>query len=237
MNRIFHDRFMNVHLINEETPETKSFSFNWSGEPIEFTPGQFFNVTAELPDRQRIRRAYSIASSPIDPELELTVKKMEGGLLSSFLCDDVRTGDSLNIRGPYGRFTLEDDGRRLVFIAAGSGIVPFRSMWRHIRQTGSKTMFSLLYASKSQEHIIYRDEIAQLSKEGYPIAHTLTRNNDPQWKGYSRRIDRDMLIEFVGDFTHPLFYVCGPPDFCNCIVRDLRDLGVQRDRIKTEKYD
>ena len=98
-------------------------------------------------------------------------------------------------------------------------------------------MFSLLYASKSQEHIIYRDEIAQLSKEGYPIAHTLTRNNDPQWKGYSRRIDRDMLIEFVGDFTHPLFYVCGPPDFCNCIVRDLRDLGVQRDRIKTEKYD
>ena len=47
----------------------------------------------------------------------------------------------------------------------------------------------------------------------------------------------EVLIEFVGDFTHPLFYVCGPPEFCNCIVRDLRDLGVQRDRIKTEKYD
>ena len=98
-------------------------------------------------------------------------------------------------------------------------------------------MFSLLYASKSQDHIIYRDEIEHLSKAGYHVVHTLTRSNDPDWKGYSRRIDLDMLIEFVGDFRHPLFYVCGPPEFCNCIVRYLCDLGVQRDRIKTEKYD
>jgi ferredoxin-NADP reductase len=237
MNRNFHDRFMNVRGIIEETPETKSLRIDWTGEPIAFVPGQFFNVTAQLPDEHRVRRAYSIGSSPLDPDLLLTVKKMEGGLLSNFLCDGVHVGDALNIRGPYGRFTLDDNGRPLMWIAAGSGIVPFRSMWRYILQTRSNTNFALLYASKSLQHIIYRDELQRLTEAGYRIAHTLTRNNDPQWRGYSRRIDRDMLVEFVGDFAQPLFYLCGPPEFCNCVAHELADLGVQRDRIKTEKYD
>jgi ferredoxin-NADP reductase len=228
---------MKVQHVIEETLETKSFSLDFAGEPIPFLPGQFVNVTAQLQDGQRVRRSYSMASSPRDPEFLLTVKRMQGGLLSNFLCDHVNAGDVLNIRGPYGRFILEDDGRPLVFIAAGSGIVPFRSMWRYIRQTGSTAVFSLLYSSKSLRHVIYHDELSELSQAGYRIVHTITRNDDPSWTGCSRRIDREMLADFVQDFGRSLFYMCGPPDFCDCATQYLTELGVGRDRMRTEKYD
>jgi ferredoxin-NADP reductase len=125
----------------------------------------------------------------------------------------------------------------LVFIAAGSGIVPFRSMWRYVRQSGSNATFSLLYASKSRTYVIYHRELAELSEAGYRIVHTLTRNDDPFWTGYTRRIDRDMLADFIGHVAGAIFYICGPPEFCDCIAGNLINLGAERNSIKTEKYD
>jgi ferredoxin-NADP reductase len=237
MSRPLYDRMLRVQRIFEETPETKSFSLDVAGEPLEFEPGQFVNVTVETPGNKRFRRAYSIASSPLDPELLLTVKRIEIGRLSEYLCHALAPGDSLNIRGPYGRFVLHQDVQELVFIAAGSGIVPFRSMWRYVRQTRSRQNISLLYASKSARYVIYRNELDALGQAGYRVVHTFTRNDDPSWTGYSRRIDPDMLVEFVQQFSKKFFYVCGPPEFCDCIVSDLIGLRVERQNIKTEKYD
>ena len=237
MSRILCDRFVKVQSIFEETPETKSFSLDLANEPFQFLPGQFVNVTAELPDNRRVRRAYSIASSPLEPELLLTVKRMEGGLLSQYLCDAINVGDLLHVRGPHGRFILPENGADVVFIAGGSGIVPFRSMWRYIRQSGSKTTFSLLYSSKSLRYVIYRDELIALREAGYYIVHTFTGTVDSSSMGYKRRIDRDMLVEFAGDFRQKIFYVCGPPAFCDCVTGYLLELKVQCELIKIEKYD
>jgi ferredoxin-NADP reductase len=237
MSRILHDRFVKVQNIVEETPQTKSFVLDLAGEPFQFLPGQFVNVTAQLPDERRVRRAYSIASSPLEPELLLTVKRMEDGLLSNYLCNMIKVGDLLHVRGPYGRFILPENAQEVVFIAAGSGIVPFRSMWRYIRQSGSKTTFSLLYSSKSFRSVIYSDELGALRKAGYHIVHTFTGADDSLSMGYTRRIDRYMLLEFVRDFGRKFFYTCGPPAFCDCVVRYLLELKVERERIKIEKYD
>jgi len=82
MSRDFYDRFPLVRNISEETPETKSFSLDLASEPFRFRPGQFVTVTLELLDKRRARRAYSIASSPLDPDLVLTVKRMQAGVVS-----------------------------------------------------------------------------------------------------------------------------------------------------------
>lgn len=87
------------------------------------------------------------------------------------------------------------------------------------------------------EHIIYRDELEQLRVEGCHIVHTLTRNDDPFWHGYSKRIDASLLAEFVQDFEGKQYYVCGPPPFCDCVVALLMQAGVARNGIKVEKYD
>lgn len=237
MSRDVYDRFTLVRNISEETPETKSFSLDVASEPIRFRPGQFVNVTVELLDKRRARRAYSIASSPLDPDLVLTVKRMPAGIVSKYLCDQVKVGDVLHIRAPYGRFTLDETVTDAVFIAAGSGIVPFRSMWRYVLQTGADTRWSLLYVSRSIRYVIYRDELRTLSESGFRVVHTFTENDDPLWTGYSRRIDREMLVQFVEHFEDKIFYVCGPPEFCNSTAAHLMSLKVERERIKTERYD
>ncbi len=226
-----------LEKIVEETPDTKSFFFDLGSDSFSFVPGQFVNMTANIAPSTRVRRAYSIASSPLDSEFQLTVKRMQDGVLSTFLCDHAAVGDVFDLRGPYGVFTLREDLAHVVFIAAGSGIVPFRSMWRYIEQKPLDVKVTLLYASKSGPYIIYRDEIAALSSPRFNVIHSLTRNDDPSWCGYCRRIDSGMLLEVVGKFDDKHFYVCGPPAMCNCVVSCLQDFRVDRARIKTEKYD
>jgi ferredoxin-NADP reductase len=221
----------------EDTCETKSFFFDLGVNSFAFLPGQFVNVTANMTENSRVRRAYSVASSPLDTDFRLTVKRMEGGHLSTFLCDRAAVGDVLDIRGPYGMFTLEENVAEVVFIAAGSGIVPFRSMWRYIAQKPLDMKVTLLYASKSPRYVIYREELASIASARFRVVHTFTRNDDPAWGGYTRRIDPDMLWEVIRTFEDKYFYVCGPPAMCNCVVVYLQDFGVERARIKTEKYD
>jgi ferredoxin-NADP reductase len=224
-----------LKTIIEETCETKSFRFDL--DPFAFAPGQFVNVTANVNDKLRLRRAYSVASSPLDADFQLTVKRMEGGQLSTFLCDTAAVGDQFDLRGPYGLFTFEANVAEAVFIAGGSGIVPFRSMWRYIVQKALDVKVTLLYASKSLPYVIYREELALLPPPRFNVVHTFTRNDDPAWAGYSRRIDPDMLREVIRTFEDKCFYVCGPPAMCVCVVSYLLDLGVERHRIKIEKYD
>src|SRR5262245_36725263 len=162
-----------VKQIIEETPETKTFAFEVDASLFTFTPGQFVNVTANV-DGSRVRRAYSIASSPLDAEFQLTVKRMTDGKLSTFLCDKAAVGDALDLRGPYGIFTLNEDAPQVVFIAAGSGIVPFRSMWRFIAQKPLEMQVTLLDASKSSRYIIYSEELTELPRPRFNLVHTFT---------------------------------------------------------------
>src|SRR5206468_2668754 len=110
--------------------------------------------------------------------------------------------------------------------AAGSGIVPFRSMWRYIAQKPLNTKVTLLYASKSLRYVIYGEELATSAAARFRVVHTFTRNDDPAWTGYSRRIDPDMLGEVIETFEEKYFYVCGPPAMCSCVVGYLQDFGV-----------
>jgi ferredoxin-NADP reductase len=217
-----------------ETADTKTLRLDRPAD-FNFVPGQFVNVTLHTPDAGRVRRAYSIASSPQDAPLDLTVRQLPDGFVSKILTEKITVGQKLNLRGPYGRFVLED--RRLVWIAGGSGIVPFRSMWRHIDQTSRAAEFTLLYATKTAGQIIFRAELEALSQSGKNIFHTFTAEAPAGWRGFRGRIDRQMLSAVVPHFNGPLFYVCGPPAMCDDVARVLVELGVPRLNIRTEKYD
>ncbi len=222
-----------------ETPETKTFRFDLKGKDFPFRPGQFVMLTAEIPGRGSVARPLSIASSPLETGImDLTVKKFPDGVMSSFLCDHAKIGDIYKIKGPYGVFTLDESAKHLVFIAAGSGIAPFRSMWRYISEKGLDIDVTLIFSSKTHDYIIFRKELENLNNNGnVKVVHTLTRNTDPKWKGYARRIDKGMLEEVIHDFGNNLFYACGPPHMCESARQALLDLSVPAERIKMEKYD
>ena len=233
-----HEHEAELTKIIQETPETKTFRFGITGKEFPFLPGQFVMLTADIPGKGLTTRPLSISSSPLEHGIiDLTVKKIPDGALSSFLFDNARIGGVYKLKGPYGVFTLDETANHVVFIAAGSGIAPFRSMWRYILQKNLDMGVTLIFSSKTKDYIIFRNELEEINNGNIRVIHTITRNDDPSWTGYKRRIDKDLIMESVRNFDGKLFYACGPPLMCESAKKALLELGVPAEKIKLEKYD
>jgi ferredoxin-NADP reductase len=113
------------------------------------------------------------------------------------------------------------------------------AMIRHRAAVNNTTPTRLLYSSRSYDDIIYRDEIDRMVKSGkmLEVVYTLTRKTPPQWTGYHRRIDMDMLrdVAWPSD-QHPLVYICGPTPFVEAAASILVTLGHEPQMIKTERF-
>ncbi len=223
-----------------ETPSTKTLVFDIRHVDFDFYPGQYVMLNVPL-EGQILKRAYSIASPPTQKEtLELTIKKVPNGRASVYLTERVKEGEEFLIKGPYGKFVwLPQMGTSLVLIGAGSGIVPLMCMLRYIVSARLEHVrATLLYSNTHYEEIIYREELESLNKHpNIKVVHTLTRSHPPDWKGYTGRINPDMILKELEDLPTNLYYLCGPPAFVEDVASMLIELGVEKEHIKKEKYD
>jgi ferredoxin-NADP reductase len=230
-----------VETIRTETTQTKSIRLvvpGWTGHQA----GQHVDVRLTAEDGYQVERSYSIASPPEDgSHVTLTVERLDDGEVSPYLTEELRAGDKLELRGPIGGYFVWEVqlGGPLLLIAGGSGIVPLMAMLRHRAAVGSTIPTRLLYSSRSYQDLIYRDELDRLARQTMmlEVAHTLTRMQPPDWMGYSRRIDTQMLSEVSWPRDqHPLTFICGPTPFVETAATTLVDLGYEPARIKTERF-
>jgi ferredoxin-NADP reductase len=227
-----------IELVNE-TPRTRSIALDlpdWSGHRA----GQHVDVRLTAADGYQAQRSYSIASAPEDGELVLTVERLEDGEVSPYLVDELRADDKLELRGPIGGYFVWEEplGGPLLLIAGGSGVAPFRSILRHHRATGSTVPVRLLYSARSLAEVIYREELMGVDPDGViDIRVTLTRERPHGWRGYARRIDRELLAEVTWPPSEqPLAYVCGPTGFVERAANELVAIGHEAGRIRTERF-
>ncbi len=231
-----------VRSIHPETAEVKTFTLtlpDWSAH----RPGQHYDIRLTAPDGYQAQRSYSIASEPARTgEIDLTVERLEDGEVSTYLHDVVIPGDQIEVRGPIGGYFVWEPemGGPLLLIAGGSGIVPLMAMLRHRAVTGSHIPTRLLYSARTREDIIFVGEFDRLCQQGdggLEVYYTLTRAQPPNWKGYSRRIDRAMLQEMATPLSAaPHVYVCGPTLLVESVGNQLVDLGVEPAAIKMERF-
>lgn len=232
-----------IDKVIRETPDVKTFRLAPVPESFTFLPGQFVTIACDIPGDRRIRRAYSIANPPTRKGfLDITIRKMDEGRLSRFLCDCACEGSVVNMMGPYGKFVFtEGMADRVVLIGAGSGVVPLMCIIRYARDKNLDIDLTMLYSSKTWDHVIYRDELVGLEEEmpALKVMHTLTRVNGHDWHGYRGRISRQMIQECVnlGDAPRTMFYICGPPAMVDLSAGILAEAGAPDQCIKTEKYD
>ncbi|MER7245548.1 ferredoxin reductase [Kribbella sp. NPDC000426] len=222
-----------------ETPEVKSIFVavdDWPGHRA----GQHVDVRLTAPDGYQAERSYSIASAPEDGHVQLTVERLDDGEVSPYLVDELQPGEQLELRGPVGGYFVWEEalGGPLLLVAGGSGLVPLRAMLRHHRSIGSKVPVRVLCSARSQELLLYREELDELAAAGpYQISVTLTREESTSWHGYRRRIDRELLAEVAWSPEHrPLVYVCGPTAFVEKAADELVALGHDPARIRTERF-
>ena len=233
-------RLAEVADVVSETPRTKSIVLDvpgWEGHRA----GQHVDVRLTAPDGYRAQRSYSIASTPEDRRLVLTVDRLDDGEVSPYLTDVLEAGDKLELRGPIGGWFVWEakDGGPLLLVGGGSGVVPLMAMIRHRAAAKSNVPTRLLYSSRSYEEIIYREELETLAArdDSLEVIHTLTRSMPKGWSGYDRRIDAEMLEE-VGwpPDESPLAFVCGPTPLVEAVGTALVGLGHDPARVKTERF-
>jgi ferredoxin-NADP reductase len=224
-----------------ETARTRSLILavpEWPGH----RPGQHVDIRLTAADGYQAERSYSIASPPeARGKVTITVERLDDGEVSPYLVDEVQAGDHLELRGPIGGYFVWEArmGGPLLLVGGGSGIVPLMAMIRHRGAVPSTVSTRLLYSSRSQEEVIYRDELDDLTRRdgALEVIYTLTRRQPPGWTGYSRRIDGDLLREVAWPAQdHPLAYICGPTQFVETAAAGLVALGYAVPFVKTERF-
>src|SRR5437588_11976142 len=150
--------------------------------------GQHIDVRLTAEDGYQAERSYSIASAPEDPQLALTVERIDEGEVSPYLVQELLPGDQFEVRGPVGgHFTWRvDDGGPLLLLAGGSGLVPVMSMLRHRCRQESNVGARLLCSSRRFQDVLYRDELSRLTPaDGLEVHYTLTREAPDGWRDFS----------------------------------------------------
>jgi len=221
-----------------ETARVKTIVFDvpaWTGHRA----GQHVDIRLTAEDGYQAERSYSIASAPAGTRLELTIERLEDGEVSPYLTDELRPGDSIELRGPIGGYFVWEppQGGPLLLVAGGSGVVPLMAMIRVRANARSDAETRLLFSSRTWDDVIYRDELERLEDDRLDVIHTLTRSRPPGWQGYARRVDREMMTE-VGPppSERPHVYVCGPTPFVEAVAASLVELGHEPHHIKTERF-
>ncbi len=228
-----------VRGLVDETATTRDLVLelpDWPGH----LAGQHVDVRLTAEDGYQAQRSYSIASAPEDHDLVLTVERLADGEVSTYLVDDLEVGDHVELRGPIGEYFVWD-GRTnspLLLIAGGSGIVPFRAMLRHRTATKSSVLVRVLCSARQLDDVIYCRELARYAAfDEIDVRFTLTRSAPAHWRGYRRRIDRDLIAEVAwSPGEHPLVFICGPSGFVETAAQALVDLGHDPQRVKTERF-
>jgi ferredoxin-NADP reductase len=223
----------------QETPRVASLNFDvpeWPGH----LAGQHVDVRLTAEDGYQVERSYSIASAPEEARVALTVERLDDGEVSPYLVGELRVGDKLELRGPIGGYFVWHavaDERPLLLVAGGSGVVPLMAMLRHRAAAQSSTPVRLLGSWRTQADVIYRQELERLAGDGLAVHHTLTREKPPGWKGFTRRIDAEMLQEVAWPATEsPSVFVCGPTSFVEAAASLLVARGYEPGWIKTERF-
>jgi ferredoxin-NADP reductase len=217
----------------DETPRVRTLLLDaedWPGHRA----GQHLDIRLTAEDGYQAERSYSIASAPGEP-LAITVERLEDGEVSPYLVDDASEGDQFEVRGPIGGyFVWQDDGRPVLLVGGGSGVVPLMSM---IRSSSGSTPIRLLYSSRTLQDIIYREELERRANGGVEVFHTLTREQPEGWSGYARRIDDQILREVAWTAEErPHVFVCGSTRFVDAAADGLLRLGYDAQWVKTERF-
>lgn len=251
---------LKVSNIIEETKNARSIVFEIPSalkDVYQFDAGQYITVRHQI-DGEEYRRCYSMSSAPYEKTLKISVKKLDGGKISSYLVDVLKEGDVLDIATPEGRFTHllnPERSAQYYFFGAGSGITP---LYAHIKEILEKEPLStvyLLYGNKTSEDTIFLQEFKQLSivhqnqfyvkncysQEKKALNKLLRRfRNQLGEADYSGRIDASNLKLFFKEYpvknNFKFAFICGPLKMDEAVETYLLSEGWHSSEIHYESF-
>ncbi len=233
---------LTVAEISEVAHQVKTFRLvNPAGGeiPFQYLPGQFLTLDIE-PRGIPTRRSYTIASTPTwRDRIEITVKREEHGLVSGWLHDELKPGDSLKLLAPNGTFIFTgDNAPSIVLIGGGVGMTPLMSVARYLTDSQWPGNIHMLLSFRGPGDYLFREEVASLQSRNPNLKVTVTLSNpgEEPWLGPTGRIDKAFLERTIPNPADQRVHLCGPPPMMDAVKAALSDLGVPTSQIKTEAF-
>ncbi|MDR3571668.1 MAG: FAD-binding oxidoreductase [Candidatus Pacebacteria bacterium] len=197
-----------------------------------YAPGQYMEWTLAHAhaDSRSVRRYFTIASSPTDPDLRVGVKFYSPASTFKQHLYAMQPGQQLVVSQVSGDFTLPRDSRKkLVFIAGGIGITPFRSMIEYLLDVGERRDIVVLYSNKTSADAVYHELLDRAQRElGVKVVYAFSEQGST--------IDAELVAKEVPDLLDRTFYISGPQGMVSAFKDMLRGMGVRRTRIKTDYF-
>ncbi|MBV8960404.1 MAG: ferredoxin--NADP reductase [Actinobacteria bacterium] len=230
------DRYhqLRVKRVVAETSDAVSLVFDVPEslrDAYRYRAGQFVTLRVDI-DGEPYYRSYSMSSTPtLDADLQVTVKRVPGGVVSNWIPDTIHDGDVLDVSVPAGVFTLHDvDADDVVAFAGGSGITPVFSLIKQTLHTTSRRV-RLLFANRDRSAAIFGDELDALAVQFGD--RFLLQHREDVVDGF---VDPAAVKALLDGCEGGSFYICGPPPFMDIVETTLLDLGLDGGRIVIERF-
>ncbi|MFL5335678.1 MAG: 1,2-phenylacetyl-CoA epoxidase subunit PaaE [Geminicoccaceae bacterium] len=213
-------------------------------DAFRFVQGQYLTLRTTL-DGEEVRRSYSICAAAHEPELRVGIKKIQGGLFSTWANEEVVPGQVIEAMPPLGNFHLPLDPathRYYVGFAAGSGITPLISILKTTLAAEPHSRFTLVYGNRVTSSIMFREDLEDLKNENLgrlALVHILSREQQ-DIELFNGRIDKakcgQLLDHWLDIAGVDAAFICGPQDMMLQVSESLREHGLDQRRIKFELF-
>jgi ring-1,2-phenylacetyl-CoA epoxidase subunit PaaE len=238
---------LTVASVKHETRDAIAVTFDVPAnlqDAFQYQQGQHLTLRAMI-DGEDVRRSYSICSAVQDNRLRVAIKRVNGGLFSTWANECIRPGVTIDVMPPEGRFNLPlepESNRHYLAFAAGSGITPILSIIKTTLLAEPNSRFTLLYGNRASSSVIFRDELTDLKDqylERLNLVYIMSR--EPQdIELFHGRITEDKCRAL---FQHWLrvenvdyAFICGPEDMMHGVSAALQEAGMPKERIRIELF-
>jgi ferredoxin-NADP reductase len=226
-----------VRLMNKRGVAEGAVAYEFAKpKGFNYLPGQF--VTLSLADAGTGQtRSFSLASAPYEKRLMAAV--WQGTSPFKLCLQKLRPGSEVVIKGPFGKFTLDNEtSKPAVFLAGGIGITPVRSIVLQTDHDGLGRELAIFYSSRTPETAPFLAELGRIRKPNYAFIPTMTRLPESRrsWDGERGRINSTMLEKYLPDPTGAIYYLVGSTRFVNAMIKMLKKMDIGPEAMKLEKF-
>ncbi len=247
LSKQLHPGIIDVEIVDvkDETPSSRTFTFKaCEGYNLPFFyAGQHISVKFCI-DGKWLTRPFSVSSAPMeaakDGILQITLRKKPGGYVSTWVWDNWKVGSKLKFEGAFGEgyWSSIRDTEHVVGIAGGSGITAFRSIAKDMAATKRPRRFTILYGSRSQDDIIFFDELNELAaaSEGTVEVYNILSEPKEGWDGETGFIGADIIKKLIPDWDKVSYFVSGPQAMYDFLDGEFEKMGIRKKFIRKEEY-
>lgn len=231
-----------ITRITEMTHDIKEFRFEFDeGEDINFKAGQYMQIESKPYGKvkEKAQRAYSISSVPSDNKaFELIIRRVPGGLCTTFMHDHVKEGDRIRVTGPYGDFYARDDSDEYIFMAGGSGMAPIKAIVEDVVEKGLDKKMIFFFGAVAKRDLYHTEFFREVEKKYPDFRYVPALSNpapDDNWEGETGLVT-DVMKRYVdsGDGKHA--YLCGSPGMINACIKVLTSIDFKEELVYYDKF-